>query len=60
MVSVPNMVAVGEESGMVEVCIILFAEGATEREFVVTLTTSDYTGKNVCGSQFLEILYDHF
>ncbi len=45
-VSVPAMLSVGEGDGMVQVCATLSAMDATERNFTITLTTSDSTGKD--------------
>ena len=43
-VAVPAMVSVGEGDGMVQVCATLSAVEDTERDFTITLTTSDGTG----------------
>ena len=43
-VMVPAMVSVDEGGGMVQVCVELNAMEATQREFSVTLTTSDDSG----------------
>ena len=43
-VSVPAMVSVGEGDGMVQVCATLSAVEDTERDFTITLATSDGTG----------------
>ena len=45
-VSVPAMLSVEEEAGMVEVCVSLsvMEMEETEREFTVTLDTTDDTG----------------
>ena len=53
---VPAMVSVDEGDGMVQVCAELSAVEATQREFSVTLATSDGSGIlnmtncNVCSS----------
>lgn len=44
MVSIPAMLSVGEGEGVVQVCGTLSATKETERDFIVTLTTSDDTG----------------
>ena len=44
-VSIPDMVSVGEEDGMVQVCATLSAVEDTERNFTITLATSDGTGE---------------
>ena len=44
-VSVPTMLSVGEEEGVVEVCASLSAMSDTERDFTVTLTTGSNTGE---------------
>ena len=49
-VSVPAMVSVDEGDGMVQVCAALSAVEDTERDFSVTLATSDGTGS---------LKYDH-
>ena len=38
------MVSVGEGDGIVQVCATLSAVEATERDFTITLATSDGTG----------------
>ncbi len=43
-VSVPAMLSVGEGDGMVQVCATLSAMETTERNFTITLATSDNTG----------------
>ena len=43
-VSVPAMVSVGEGDGMVQVCATLSTVEDTERDFTITLATSDGTG----------------
>ncbi len=43
-VSVPAMLSVNEGDGMVQVCATLSAAEDTERNFTVTLTTSDGIG----------------
>ena len=43
-VSVPAMVSVGEGDGMVQVCATLSAVEETERDFNVTLSTSNVDG----------------
>ena len=49
-VMVPAMVSVDEGDGMVQVCAELNATEATQREFSVTLATSDDSRMNI---------YDH-
>ena len=44
-VSIPVSVGVGEGDGLVQVCAMLSAMEVTERNFTVTLITSDGTGK---------------
>ena len=44
-VSIPAVVSVGEEDGMVQVCATLSAVEDTERDFTITLATSDGTGE---------------
>ena len=44
MVSVPTTAIISEGNGMVEVCAILSAMEATERDFTVTLATNNDTG----------------
>ena len=44
-VSVPAMVSVGEGDGTVTVCATLTVVEATERDFTITLATSNGTGK---------------
>ena len=44
-VTVPAMLSVGEGNETVEVCILLSAIDATERDFPVMLATSNGTGK---------------
>ena len=46
-VSIPPMVSVGEEDGMVQVCATLSAVEDTERDLTITLATSNGTGKHV-------------
>ena len=57
-VMVPAMVSVDEGDGMVQVCAELNAMEATQREFSVTLTTSDDSGMKIYGQQniFLSII----
>ena len=43
--SIPSMVSVGEEDGMVQVCATLSAVEDTERDFAITLATNDGTGE---------------
>ena len=43
-VSVPAMLSVGEGDGVVQVCATLSAAEETEKNFTVTLVTSDGTG----------------
>ncbi len=43
-VSVPAMLSVGEGDGIVQVCATLSAMEDTERNFTITLATSDGTG----------------
>ncbi len=43
-VSVPAMLSVGEGDGMVQVCGTLSAIEDTERNFTITLATSNGTG----------------
>ena len=40
-VSIPSMVSVDEEDGMVQVCATLSALDDTERDFSITLATED-------------------
>ena len=47
MVSIPDVVSVGEEDGMVQVCATLSAVNDTERNFAITLATSDDTGSYI-------------
>ena len=44
-VSVPAMMSVGEGSDSLKVCAALLSIDDIERDFVVTLVTSDGTGK---------------
>ena len=44
-VSIPAVVSVGEEDGMVQVCATMSAVEDTERDFTITLATSDGTGE---------------
>ena len=44
-VSIPATESVGEEDGMVEVCATLSAMEKTERDFTITLATSNDSGK---------------
>ena len=46
-VMVPAMVSVDEGGGMVQVCAELNAMEATQREFNVTLASSDDSGMNI-------------
>ena len=43
--SIPMSLEVGEGDGLVQVCATLSAVEATERNFMVTLMTTDGTGK---------------
>ncbi len=43
-VSVPAMLNIGEGGGMVQVCVTLSAVEDTERNFAISLATSDGTG----------------
>ena len=43
-VSIPVMVRINEEGGSAQVCAVLSALEATERNFTVALVTSDNTG----------------
>ena len=43
-VSIPAMVSVDEEDGMVQVCATLSALDDTERDFTIMLATADGTG----------------
>ena len=45
IVSVPVLVNVNEGVGMVEVCAVLSATEDTERNFSISLATTDNTGK---------------
>ena len=47
-VSFPATESVGEEDGMVQVCATLSAVVKTEREFTITLATSNDSGKVPC------------
>ncbi len=47
IVSVPSMLIVGEGDEMVQVCATLSSMEATERNFTITLATSDGTGNDV-------------
>ncbi len=42
-VSLPSAMSVGEGDGTVEVCATLTSAVATERDFMITLATSDGT-----------------
>ncbi len=44
-VFVPSMLIVNEEDGMVQVCATLSAVQITERNFTITLATSNGTGR---------------
>ena len=44
-VSVPAIVSVGEEDGMVQVCAYLSAMEETQRDFTIILATSNSAGK---------------
>ena len=48
---VPAVVSVDEGDGMVQVCAELNAMEATQREFSVTLVTSDDSGMNIYDQQ---------
>ena len=43
-VSVPSMLQVGEQDGMVQVCATLLSMEDTQRNFTVNFATSDHTG----------------
>ncbi len=43
-VSIPTMLSVGEGDGIVQVCATLSTVEDTERNFTITLATSDSTG----------------
>ena len=45
MVAIPATESVSEEDGMVQVCATLSAMEMTERDFTITLATSNDTGK---------------
>ena len=45
-VSLPAMIDVGEGGSSVEVCATLYSNGSTEKDFIITLGTSDGTGNN--------------
>ena len=43
-VSLPAMIGVGEGDGSVKVCTTLYSNGSIEKDFIITLGTSDGTG----------------
>ncbi len=45
VVFVPTLLSVGEGDGMVQACATLSTVEDTERNFTITLATSDGTGK---------------
>ena len=46
-VSFPAMIIVDEGDGSVEVCATLFSTENTEKDFIITLGTSDDTGNTI-------------
>ena len=44
-VSLPAMIDIDEGDGSIEVCATLYSTGSTEKDFIITLSTSDGTGK---------------
>ena len=59
-VSVPAMLSVSEGDGNVEVCVSLSALSDTERDFIVTLTSSNDTGTRNFAHRILSLTHPHF